>query len=405
MRLAHCIARPPAARPRRALHTRPARCSPARRTAISKIAVHTPPTHIAFVPFTVSFGRRHLLWIIPLVVLAAVGGAWWWLVDSLTYGNAQPLHRAVMHQDAEKVRSLLARGADVNARMHADLSPNTWNATPLHLAAARNDTPIMQLLLENGADKEACDKRGATPLHRALQQGADNAAQILINARASVRIDEANDANARQLELNGQPIQMALRHASVQTVRVLVQAGADPWRDIGADAMQHAEEPDKLEKLRFLAELGFSPRMNLILIEAAERNQTEVVAFLLDHGAKIDGVDVPTNLTALLGASLRGANDTVKLLLDRGADPHVGTPIYGSAIYAATFGGHRETVHLLLSRNLNIDLQRGRASDRATPLHMAYWHNDAAMIQLLLAAGASPKALTTDGRSPEQFRR
>ncbi len=351
------------------------------------------------------FRRRHLLWIIPLVVIAAVGGAWWWLAYSLTYGNAQPLHRAVIHQDVDKVRRLLARGADVNARMHADLYPDRWNATPLHLGAARNDTSIVQLLLQSGADKEATDKIGFTPLQQALRHGADEAAQHLIDAGASVRISADAEDNAYLLEDHGQPIQMALKDASIQTVRLLVDAGADPLRDIGVHAMQYAEDPDKLEKLRFLAELGFSPRVNFILIKAAERNQTEVVAFLLDHGAKIDGVDVPTNLTALLGASLRGADDTVKLLLDRGADPHVGTPDYGSAIYAAAFGGHRETVHLLLSHNLSIDLQRGRASDHATPLHMAYWHNDAAMIQMLLAAGASPTALTTDGRSPEQFRR
>ena len=361
--------------------------------------------HIALVPLFVRFRRRHLLWIIPLIVLAAAGGAVWWLNDSLRYGTAQPLHRAVLHQDADKVRRLLDRGADVNARMHAGLFPNTWNATPLHLAAARDNTSIMQLLLQSGADKEAFDKHGFTPLHQALQHGADNAAQLLIEAGASVRIDKKNEESTRQLESSGQPIQMALEHASIQTVRLLVQAGADPSQDIGANAMQHAEEPDKLEKLRLLAELGFSPRRNLILIEAAERNQTEIVALLLDHGAKIDGIDVPTKLTPLLGASRAGANDAVVLLLDRGADPHLGTSDYGSAIYAAAFGGHRETVRLLLSRNLQIDLQRGRASDATTPLHMAHWHRDADMIQLLLAAGASPTALTTDGRVPAQFLR
>jgi ankyrin repeat protein len=55
--------------------------------------------------------------------------------------------------------------------------------------------------------------------------------------------------------------------------------------------------------------------------------------------------------------------------------------------------------------NLGIDLQAGRASDKATPLHFAYWNNDTEMADLLIKAGALPDASTTDGRLPKEYRR
>ena len=81
------------------------------------------------------------------------------------------LHEAAATADAATVRSLLERGADVQAR-------NAWLETPLHVAVRSPifvwmHTPrqleVVEQLLDAGADPNARDRSGTTPLHKALE--------------------------------------------------------------------------------------------------------------------------------------------------------------------------------------------------------------------------------------------
>ena len=314
-----------------------------------------------------------------------------------------------MKDDYDRIKRLIARGADVNVRMKAGLFPDTWGATPLHLAARRDRVLVVEELIHAGADKDAADELGFTPLHAALRDGADAAAQVLIGAQAKVRSNTNEGRSGYALENCGQPLRTSLQHASITTVRLMLDAGADPRSDIGDDAMAYADGPDRLAKLRLLLERGLSvegsSRMGRPLHLAAADNDAAAIAFLLDHGADIEAWGAGYQFTPLLMAAYTGSNDAVKTLLERGANAKVGTESFGSPVYAAAFSGKRETVRLLLSMNLGIDLQAGRASDKATPLHFAYWNNDAEMADLLVKAGALPNARTTDGRLPTEYRK
>lgn len=352
--------------------------------------------------------RVPIWWIVLVAILASIAGGYWLTLDSLRYGNASALHRAVMKNDHERVKRLIARGADVNARMKASLSPYTWDATPLHVAVRRSSVEIVEELIRAGADKDAVDELGFTPLHGALLDGADAAAQVLIRARAKLRSDTSEGQNNYAMK-GGQPIQTAFEHASIITVRMMLDAGADARLDLGDDAMAHVNDPDRLPKLQLLFELGFSVEGSSTrgrpLHLAAQSNNVDAIAFLLDHGADIEAKGGRYAGTPLLAAEFAGSNDAIKLLIERGANPKARTDDIGSPIYAAAFSGKRETVRLLLSMNLGIDLQAGRASDNATPLHFAYRHNDEVMADLLIKSGALPTARTADGRLPTEFRR
>src|SRR5262245_25630111 len=67
------------------------------------------------------------------------------------------LVQAARARDGDAVRSLLARGADANARQ-AD------GATPLHWAAHWNDLAVAELLIQRGARVNEANDYGATPL-------------------------------------------------------------------------------------------------------------------------------------------------------------------------------------------------------------------------------------------------
>jgi ankyrin repeat protein len=73
-------------------------------------------------------------------------------------GN-MPLHLAAMNDRDDLAELLIARGADVNAR-------NTSEWTPLHFAAQRGHTVVVQVLLAHGADINAQGRDGLTPLNQ-----------------------------------------------------------------------------------------------------------------------------------------------------------------------------------------------------------------------------------------------
>jgi truncated hemoglobin YjbI len=81
-------------------------------------------------------------------------------------GDHTPLYRAAnecaWRMGPEVVRALVRAGADVNARN------GVTRATALHMAARRGFVEIAQTLLDCGAETDARDRKGDTPLERAV---------------------------------------------------------------------------------------------------------------------------------------------------------------------------------------------------------------------------------------------
>ncbi|MYF74783.1 MAG: ankyrin repeat domain-containing protein [Gemmatimonadetes bacterium] len=67
----------------------------------------------------------------------------------------------------DRIRDLVARGADVNAR-------NYKGQTALHCAARAGFVEIVSLLLEHGAEVDLRDRAGHTPLMTALRSRIKN---------------------------------------------------------------------------------------------------------------------------------------------------------------------------------------------------------------------------------------
>jgi ankyrin repeat protein len=81
--------------------------------------------------------------------------------------------------DIEEVRSLIAAGADLNAR-------DMLGKTALHKAASAGYTEIAKDLIEAGAALEARDNLDRTPFHLAASWGHTEIAKALINAGADI---------------------------------------------------------------------------------------------------------------------------------------------------------------------------------------------------------------------------
>jgi len=89
--------------------------------------------------------------------------------------------------DLLRVRDLLARGADPNAR-------DAEGRPPLVSAILGNSVALVGLLLESKADANATDERGWTPLHFAADEVLPQMASLLVakGADPNVRDDEGN---------------------------------------------------------------------------------------------------------------------------------------------------------------------------------------------------------------------
>lgn len=103
------------------------------------------------------------------------------------YEGDTPLHVAAAAYRAGLIAELVARGADVAAR-------NRLGGQPLHYAAdgipgseawdPAVQTATVVALLDAGADPNATDKRGVTPLHRAVRTRCSAAVSALLESGA-----------------------------------------------------------------------------------------------------------------------------------------------------------------------------------------------------------------------------
>jgi ankyrin repeat protein len=129
---------------------------------------------------------------------------------------------------------------------------------------------------------------------------------------------------------------------------------------------------------------------------AAFLGDAEQLTSTLAAGARL--TDPATDVDLLSWAAAGGSAATVRVLLDRGADPDCG------ALHAAAATGSAPVVELLLQAGADVD---GRDRDTGrTPLHttvaaLASGPGDgvAAVVTLLLDAGADVNATTSDGAS------
>src|SRR5262245_30452634 len=138
----------------------------------------------------------------------------------------------------EKVRRLVAAGANVNARSASD-------RTPLLVAASYPRTvEVLKLLLERGADLRAQDRGGATALA------------------------------------------LAIRSADVEVVRFLVDKGLDPNALSPAARRAGFARYDR-PTTDFVMSKGLNPTPEL-LITAATWHPAEVVARWIDSGADVN---------------------------------------------------------------------------------------------------------------------
>ena len=242
--------------------------------------------------------------------------------------GATALHWAAHHDDLETVQQLLAAGADAGAA-------NDYGATPVWLAATNGNAAIIAALLDAGADPNAALESGETVLMAAARTGTPAAVAALLDAGAEIESAQASKGQtalmwavaenrleaARLLLERGADVHARSRTAaSVDLWGARNQVSAEPASAALSDAGEAAGETSAIKEQTTLGALerksgGFTP-----LMFAARHGDLAMARLLLDHGATIDDADAEGS-TPLLVATVRGHVPFALLLLERGAAP------------------------------------------------------------------------------------
>ncbi len=289
--------------------------------------------------------------------------------------GSKALFAAIESDNAAMVRLLVEAGADVNA------AEGFGGNTPLHEAVEEGNAEIVQILVDAGADIEAEGFMDQTPLSLAAEEGASEILQILLGQSADNGTQEGEDKQAPAI--GSEALFTAIEKGDVETVRLLVEAGAD---------VNAAE--------------GFGG--NTPLHEAVKKGDVEIVKILVAAGADVNAEGY-FDRTPLTLATEEGATEILQILLGTGpdADTSVGgedkeaasTPSVGSeALYSAIEKGNVEMVRILVEAGADINAADGFGGN--TPLHEAVEQGDAEIVRILVAAGADVHAEGYFDRTP-----
>ncbi|WP_019141013.1 ankyrin repeat domain-containing protein [Noviherbaspirillum massiliense] len=198
--------------------------------------------------------RRHCLACVPALVL---GG----LLPSMASASARDdFFHAVRFDDVRGLRSLLAQGVDPNLAepsrgesglivalreksmkvfavlldtQDIDVNAQARNGdTALMIASYLGNEPAAEALLARGAQ---VNRPGWTALHYAAASGSDGIVQLLLKNSAYINAESPNKTT---------PIMMAAYMGHIQTVKLLLDAGADATlkNELGLTAIDIAQK-------------------------------------------------------------------------------------------------------------------------------------------------------------------
>ncbi|CAG5108750.1 Similar to ANK3: Ankyrin-3 (Homo sapiens) [Cotesia congregata] len=310
-----------------------------------------------------------------------------------------PLHLAASNGYEGIVKTLLDRGADINAlnsqgrtpfdlaadsehfsivelillQENVDLSSSKWLNYPLLHSAAKSSVIIVQNLLDKGLEVDFV-KDGLTPLHRAAFSSCLPVVKCLVEHKAAV-----NAVSSAKSYLGFTVLHFAAMKLNAEVVEFLLEKGSS---------------------INTTNKDGATP-LNLALLTADE----EVINVFLRHGIDINTV-MQSGLTPLQYAIKHNKESMVLILLKHGADTKV---LDKSGRSILNFVLSYDVSSLIIWENLvkygaNVNaLDKFTRESKESLLHLAINHGSPRMlgiIEFLIKHGANVDAVDATGATP-----
>ena len=129
----------------------------------------------------------------------------------------------------------------------------------------------------------------------------------------------------------------------------------------------------------------------------------EVVRLLIKHGADVNAWDLAHSLTPLHRAMFHENEQTIRLLLEAGADPNPVSNQGDSALRLAVEQNNLEMAALCLHYGASQTINESGGFCGNTVLGLAALKLNLPMIELLLEGGADPEALDSDDLTAKEY--
>lgn len=309
-------------------------------------------------------------------------------IDVRAVNDATPLHLAAQNGHSAVVDCLVKRGA--NTAAHDD-----EGCTPLHTAVIEGKPEIVEQLLTLGADPNAQDTRGQTPLHTAAEEGEIEAMRRLLAHGVDIEIEDD--------EKGWTPLQEAASEGQIAAVELLIEQGANlEARDFdGKTALEIAAEViggrvslptghGHAEIVTLLKNRG--SHFESTVANAVQYDDEALLIRLLAAGADPNAPGEGGEHPLLMAARL-GREGAVARLLAAGVDADTRGRDNVTALHLAAEKGHPAVAERLSTGGASLEARRdGSGTDEGlggmTPLTVATFWGKAAVVKLLLGAGA-----------------
>lgn len=307
---------------------------------------------------------------------------------------------AVRSPDKAMVAALVASNYDLEER-------NVNGHTCLILAAILGNADAVATFVDSGANVNREDTAGVTPLTHATRGVSRTSPEDTMKHWKIAVMLAKKGANGEEAYARFPALQSAHYFDSSPTHWMAsrrLHTKIHDSRELARLVLRgaHVDDDSKID--------GYTP-----LMRACHSNTESAAVVLLDAGASTVKRG-SSGLTPVLVCGMRGSNDVLKILIQKGVDisavsigtyPSLSSKILRrpllrgyNALMLACVHGHEETVSLLVKNGINLDELE---EDGNTALHISVANNRPVIVRTLIVAGARVNIKNKEGLSPSDM--